>query len=230
MSSLKGMAPVLGVVALLWNMPRVVRADAAAPSITVNGTSSVRVAPDRVSFSVGVETQAASVAQAFETNKRKLEAVAAALKRKGVQPKEIQTSNLEISSRDEEGKKLAGYRVSTLVTVTREDPNGVGELLQAAITAGANQAGSLTFSVADPAPFQSRGLELAFQDARVKAEALAGLSKRSLGAVLSITEGASWGSRGLENNLTALGYVGGSGVQAGTEQVAFAITVVFELR
>ena len=230
MSSSTAMMAILGVAAFVTSPTGAAGADTVVPSITVTGTASVRVPPDRVSFSVGVETQAASVTQAFDSNKRKVEAVMAAIKSKGVQPKEIQTSNLEITSRDAEGKKLLGYRVSTLVTVTREDPNGVGELLQAAITAGANQAGSLAFSVGDPAHLQSRGSELAFQSARAKAEALAGLSNRSLGAVVSITETNSWSRGNLENNIAALGYVGGGGVQVGSEQVPFAITVVFELK
>jgi uncharacterized protein len=205
-------------------------AENAQPSITVSGTATLRVPPDRVTFVVGVETRGPSVAQAFDMNKKKLDAVVAALKAKGVESKEIQTSNLEISSRDEEGKKLVGYRVSTLVTVTRDDTHGVGDLLQGAISAGANQAGSLGFSVADPAQFRSRGLELAFQDARAKGEALAGLAKRSLGQVLSVTEGNPYGRSGLENNLASLGYVGGGAVQSGSEHVPFTITVVFELK
>jgi uncharacterized protein YggE len=218
----------LAALLILTNATLLTSADAAA-SITVSGTSALRVPPDRVSFSVGVETNGASVAQAFDSNRKKLDAVIGALKAKGVQPKEIQTSNLEISSRDETGKRIVGYRVSALVTVTRDDTRGVGDLLQAAITAGANQAGSLGFSVADPAQFRSRGLELAFQEARGKAEALASLSKRTLGPVVSVTEANPWNRSALENNLMSLGYVGGGGVQSGSEQVTFAITVVFEL-
>ncbi len=210
--------------------PPMALAEAVSPSITVTGTARVRVPPDRVAFSVGVETRGPSVAQAFESNRKKLGAVVGALTAKGVQPKEIQTSNLEISSRDEQGRRLVGYRVSAVVTVTKNDTQTVGDLLQAAISAGANQAGNLGFSVTDPAQFRSRGLELAFQDARGKAEALAGLAKRTLGQVLMVTEANPWGRTGLENNLASLGYVGGGGVQSGSEEVTFAITVVFELK
>jgi len=221
---------LVGVVAVLANGCGSTPTDPRSSTITVSGAASVRVPSDRVVFSVGVETQDANAAQAFEENSRKVAAVVAALRSKGVQAKEVQTSNLDITSRDERGQKLAGYRVSTMVTVTREDPNGVAELLQSAIAAGANQAGSLRFSVADPASLQSRGLELAFQDARRKAEALSALSKRRLGAVVSVSEGAPRGLGGVANNLASLGYVGGGGVQSGSEEVPFAITVVFELK
>jgi uncharacterized protein YggE len=199
--------------------------------ISVNGSSVVRLPPDRVSFSVGVETQAVSVAAAFRANNSKLSAVLTALKAKGVQAKEIQTSNLEIASRDAEGKKLAGFRVSNLVTVTREDPASVSDLLQAAVAAGANQAGSLRFFVSEPAKVQRRGLELAYQDAQTKAETLAGLAKRSLGEVACVSETGPWGGAGLENrSLAGLGYIQGPSVEIGTEQVSFGVSVVFELK
>jgi uncharacterized protein YggE len=196
--------------------------------MTVTGTATLRVPPDRVSFSVGVDTVAATASQAFKANAAKHKAVVAALKAKGVDAKEIQTSNLEISSRDQEGKKLPGFRVSNVVTVTREDPSSVGDLLQAAVTAGANQASGLRFFVADPGGFQGRGLDMAFQAARRKAEMLATASKRSIGDVICVSEAAG-GSRNVMENLASLGYAASS-VQIGTEQVNFGVVVVFELR
>ena len=198
--------------------------------VTVTGSGVVRLPPDRVSFSVGVETEAPSVAQAFKANGSKLTAVLAALKAKGVQPKEIQTSNLEVASRDPEGKKLPGFRVSNLVTVTREDPATVGDLLQAAITAGANQVGSLRFFVAEPAKVQQRGLELAYQNARSKAENLATLSNQSLGEALCVVESPAWGGGQQNYNFIALGYASQSPVEVGSEQLAFGVTITYELK
>ena len=62
--------------------------------VRVAGSAVVRLPPDRVSFSVGVETLQANVSQAFRMNAQKVEAVLAALKTKGVQPKELQASDL----------------------------------------------------------------------------------------------------------------------------------------
>jgi len=206
-------------------------ASSAARTIIVTGAATVQVPPDRVSFSVGIETEAASVAQAFRANGSKLNALLAALKEKGVDPKEIQTSNLEITSRDYRGKKLPGFRVSNVVTVTREDPKTIGELLQTAISAGANQASGLRFFVGDPRRLQNRGLELAFQDAKAKAEILAGLAKQSLGNVICVSEAASSGSGVLRNRdymsarSAALQFI-----EAGTEEVNFSVSVVFELK
>jgi uncharacterized protein len=204
----------------------------AGRSVTVIGSGVIRLPPDRVSFSVGVETEAASVTQAFKATGTKLDAVLKALKGKGVKPGEIQTSNLEVVSRDEEGKKLPGFRVSNLVTVTREDPTAVADLLQAAISAGANQAGSLRFFVSDPSKVQQRGLELAYRDAQAKAESLASLAGQVLGDAVCVVETPGWGAGPQNSSLMALGYVGGlsSPVEAGSEQLTFNVTVTYELK
>jgi uncharacterized protein YggE len=204
---------------------------ASLPHVTVTGSSVVRLPPDRVSFSVGVDTEGADLAQAFKANGVKLTAVLAALKTKGVQPKEIQTSNLEVTSRDDEGKKLPGFRVRNLVTVTRDDPATVAELLQAAITAGANQAGSLRFFVAEPSRVQQRGLELAYRDARSKAETLARLANLVVGNALCVVESPTWGGGPQNSNLIGVGYVDySSPVEVGSEQVTFGVTVTYELK
>jgi uncharacterized protein YggE len=199
-------------------------------TLIVTGAAAVQVPPDRVSFSLGIETEAPTVSQAFKANASKLDALLAALKEKGVLPKDVQTSNLEITSRDDRGKKLPGFRVSNLVTVTREDPKTVGELLQAAIAAGANQASGLRFSVGDPRRLQNRGLELAFQDAKAKAETLAALAKQSLGSVICLSEAASPGTGVFRNRGYASAPADLQFIEAGMEEVSFSVSVVFELK
>lgn len=161
-------------------------ASATGKSVTVRGAASMRLKPDGVAFTVGVETRAASVIDAFNANARKVEAVLGALQEKGVVPEELQTSNLDVSPNMSNEGKPAGFRVSNLVTVRRRDAGSAPGLLQAAVTAGANQVGGLRFFVADPAAQQRQGLDLAFKNARSKAEALASLSGKALGETVCV--------------------------------------------
>jgi uncharacterized protein YggE len=198
-------------------------------TVAINGSATVRLPPDRVAFTVGVETVDADVAKAFEANDKKLRAVVASLKAKGVASKDIQTSNLDISSRDERGQRFSGFRVTNLVTVTSAEPARAGELLQAAVATGANQAGGLRFFVADTPQARTRGLELAFEDARGKAQTLAQQAKRSLGDVVCVSESPSWAA-GATNNTVAFYADSSSGTEAGAERVSFSLSVVFELK
>jgi uncharacterized protein YggE len=201
---------------------------ASGSTVTVRGVASQRLKPDGMSFSVGVETRAASVVEAFNTNSPKVERVVTALKAGGVGSDEIQTSELDVSSLTSNSGALTGFRVSNQVTVRRRDVAGAPVLLQAAVAAGANQVGGLQFFVADKAAAERKGLELALADARSKAEALASLSSRSLGAVVCVSDARPPEST-LER-LASLGYSGGPRVEAGTLEVTSAVSVVFELK
>ena len=196
--------------------------------VRVAGSAVVRLPPDRVSFSVGVETLHANVSQAFRLHAQKVEAVLAALKAKGVQAKELQTSDVDVGSRNPDGTRADGYRVANRVTVSREDASGVGDLIQAAIAAGANDAGRLDFFVSDPGAAQARGLELAFASARAKATTLATLAGQTLGDALCVSESAvrDYSTANVARNAMA----GGATVESGTEAITFAVDVVFALK
>jgi uncharacterized protein YggE len=196
--------------------------------LRTSGSAVVRLPPDRVSFSVGVETLHANVSQAFRQNAQKVETVLNALKAKGVQAKELQTSDLEVSSRNPDGSLAKGYRVANRVTVSRESPEGVGDLIEAAIAAGANDAGRLNFFVANPDAAQSRGRDLAFASVRANAETLAALSRRGLGDVLCVSE--SYGGGYAASNSLRGGIASAGSVESGNEAITFGVTVVFALK
>ena len=199
-------------------------------SVSVHGVATVHLRPDRVSFSVGVETQAAGVAEAFKANTVGVNAVLAALKQKAVRPEEIQTSSFDITTEPATKTRPRRFKVGSYVTVTRSETSSVGELLQAAVGAGANQAGNLRFFVADLAGSRPHGLELAFQDARARAEALASLSKKTLGDVLCVSDQSVYPDEEMSSNRRSFDYIGRPSVEPGVEEMTFSVSVIFELK
>ena len=87
----------------------------------------------------------------------------------------------------------------------------------------------MRYFVADPTASRRRGFDLAFQDARAKAEAFAALSARRLGSVLCVTE-ETQPSVDVDTKLSSLGYVATPKLEAGSETLTFRVTVVFELK
>ena len=152
----------------------------------------------------------------------------AALKGKGVATADIQTSSLDVNSLTSDTGHPAGFSVSNQVTVRLRDIAAAPAVLQAAIGAGANQAGGLRYFVADPTASRRRGFDFAFQDARAKAEAFAALSARRLGSVLCVTE--TQPSVDVDTKLSSLGYLATPKLEAGSETLTFRVTVVFELK
>jgi uncharacterized protein YggE len=191
-SYLSIMSPVARTLVVLWvglMLLTAGRADArqaCAPGTTrhvaASGTGIIRVPPDRVAVSVGVETTGATVAQALAGNTPKVRSVVAALQKAGVAAGEIQTSHVIFSPEYEDSRRrITGYIVSNRTSVLRPNPADAGRLLEVAVVAGANSADSFRLIAADSNAHRARGLELAFEDARAKAARLAELSARQPG-------------------------------------------------
>jgi uncharacterized protein YggE len=231
----RGVAPLLPCAALLTLLLCGCAPPPATPEnarrVTVHGAATIPVTPNRVSFSAGVETIAATPSAAFRANSAKVQRLIAALKERGVEDEQMQTSYLDMSSLSVRGRVQATFRVSNRVTVTRDDPGTVGDLIEAAVAAGANDVGGVQFFVGERSAFEKRGLDLAFEDARSKAEALARKAGMSVGPVVSLTDQAFFGAGdGDLTRLASLGYAANQSFQVGTDEMRSVVTVVFELR
>jgi uncharacterized protein len=205
-------------------------------TIVVTGTGTALIVPDRVSFTVGVVTSSASVATAFQSNNEKTNAIVRALKRRQVRDTEIQTSNFSVDSPwdpETQRKSSRVYVVTNSVTVTREDPKAVSELIQAAIDAGANSASNLTFFNSNPAAARDRAIELAVRDARAQAEKLATSVGRGVGAALQISTTfvprmPGWRNNAVSEAITVT--AAAPTIEAGTNEVTYSVTVTWELK
>jgi uncharacterized protein YggE len=164
-------------------------------TISVTGTGRANVTPDRVTFTVGVQTVADTVEKAVNENNARVAAVVAALKKEGAKDSEVRTANFSIFPQQDysQGRlpRILGYQVSNNVTVTRDKVADAGRLLQAAVNAGVNTSSGLQFEVADPNKGRDQGLKAAYDDARTKATLLAQAAGRSLGRAVTISEGAA---------------------------------------
>ena len=210
----------------------------AIETVTVSGTGKTSVAPDRFTFTVGVQTVAATVDDAVSENNRRVAAVIAALKKAGAQDKDIQTSQFTIYPQQDyqQGKlpRILGYQVSNNVAVRSDKVGEAGRLLGIAVAAGVNNSSGINFEVSDPARGRDRGLRAAFDDARAKATLLAQAAGRTLGRALTINEA------GVQNEPPPRPYMRAAAMEAqaaaevpvesGTQEVVYNVTVTFELR
>ena len=212
----------------------------AAETVTVSGTGRVNVTPDRFTFNVGVQSVAPTVDDAVAENNRRVAAVLAALRKAGAQERDIQTSNFNIYPQQDyqEGRlpRILGYQVSNSITVRSTKIADAGRLLGIAIGAGVNTSSGLNFEVSDPARGRDQGLRAAVEDARSKAALLAQAAGRTLGRALRITEGTvdnmqppppppMMRAMAMEAKVAQ-----DVPVAAGSQEVTFTITAVFELR
>ncbi|HKO54418.1 MAG TPA: SIMPL domain-containing protein [Thermoanaerobaculia bacterium] len=218
------------------------RESAWAETVSVTGTGKATLTPDRVTFTVGVQTLAPTVEEAVNENNQKVQATIAALKKAGAKDTEVQTSNFSIFpqqdySQQQAGKlpRIIGYQVSNNITVTKDDPAAAGKLLQVAVANGVNQSSGLNFVVSNPTRGRDQGLKAAFDDARAKAALLAQAAGRSIGRALTITEGGAQQPPYPRPMQMAKGAVAEMAVsdipvESGTQELNYTVSVLFELR
>jgi uncharacterized protein YggE len=191
-------AVALGVVATAGKAPaQTTPAATAQRTLTIAGDGEVRRNPDVAYVDVSVQTQAATAAEATAENSRRMTAVLAAMRERGVASQDLQTSGLYTSPQYDRSAPsvIVGYEANNRVTVTVNDLESLPELLNAALAAGANRIQGLRFGIRDSAALRQEALTLAGRSARARAEALAaGLGVRIVGLSSVQSEPAAIGS------------------------------------
>jgi uncharacterized protein len=212
------------------------REPAAVETVSVSGVGRATLAPDRASFSVGVQSMAPTVAAAVQENNTRVAAVVGAMRKLGATDAEIRTAHVSIYPQQDhqQGRepRILGYQVSNTVTVTRNNPAEVGKFLQAAVDAGANTVSGVNFTVSDPARGREGALQAAFGDARAKAEVLAKAAGRTVGRAIAITEGTALEPppRPYMARTAMMEAKADMVVEPGAEDLSFTVSVIFELR
>ena len=159
--------------------------------VTVTGSASVTAVPDEAGFSAGVSTDAATARAALAANATRAAAVIDALRSAGVAKADLQTQDVSVSPRWDEQGRQNGFTAHSSVQVHVQDVRQAGRLIDAAVGAGANETSGPSFDRGDRDALYRDALKAAFDEARLKAAALAGEGGASLGPVLRIEESSS---------------------------------------
>jgi hypothetical protein len=161
-------------------------------TISVTGTGKVELTPDTAYIYIGVHSEGPDAVEAVSSNNEKSEAVKDALVALGVDEKDIQTTNFSIYPQpryDDQGQPTGEitYMVDNTVYVKVSDLDMVGEILDAAVKAGANSINGISFDLEDKSAAMAEAREKAVDDANVQAQQLADAAGVSLGPVITIT-------------------------------------------
>ena len=142
--------------------------------ISVSGQGRADVAPDMAVVNIGIVTTGKTAQLAQAENARVASDVTAALGQLGIFSKDIQT-HYTMSPVYEKGdyRKAVGYRANNTVTVTVNDVAKAGQVIDAALSSGATDVNGLSFGLKDAKSVRNTALQMAVQDARSKADAIA---------------------------------------------------------
>jgi len=152
-------------------------------TITVSDKGEVYAKPDLAITTFSVVIEKKTVAEAMKENAKKMNAVIDSVKEQGVEDKDLKTVNFNIYPRYEwydtiqfypQGKRvLVGYEVQQSLEVKIRDMEKIGDIIQGATDAGANQVGDLQFTIDNQDEFKKQARGQAIEKAKNKAEELA---------------------------------------------------------
>ncbi len=172
--------------------------------LTVSAEGSSTAEPDMALFSAGVTTQGDTASAALAENSRRMTQVIAALKRAGIAERDIQTSNLNLSpvyappkrlpdgSVEDQGQRIIGYQVSNTVSVKQRKLADYGKVIDALVSAGANQVNGPNFMLSQPEAGLNVARTAAVKSARERAQLYAQAAGLRVVGILSINESGGY--------------------------------------
>ena len=125
--------------------------------ISVSGSAMASSNPDTLIIVLGVESEAKTANESLSQNSNSLNSVISSLKNSGISEDDIQTSNFSIyplydSIKDSNGnwqQILNGYRVSNILSIQTEKIDSAGDIIDAAVSSGANRVDNVSFQLSD---------------------------------------------------------------------------------
>jgi uncharacterized protein YggE len=173
------------------------------PVIRVTGQADISAEPDIAILEMGVQVRDPSSSKAMTTVTKATDQLLAALQAHHIPREKIETVRLALDSITEPSPRQpdeptsatpqdrAVYLATHIVRVEvgRSRFQELGELLDAAMKAGMNVVGNVTFGVQDEASLQTEGLSRAVQNAREKAEVMAAAAHVRITGPLTLAEG-----------------------------------------
>lgn len=240
--------PLLGLPAHLT--PSRAQENEPISTISVTGEALVRVVPDEVILTLGVQSASPNLLVAKQQNDDRTRAVLALAERYDIKPEHVQTDFvwIEPQYRNWARREIENYFIQKTIVFTLKDINKFEALLTDALTVGVDNVYGIDFRTTELRKHRDQARDLAIRAAREKAQAMAAALDQKIGKATSIHEDSSswnsfyywrrywYGGSGGPQSQNVVQNVGGSeslstdGTFApGQISVTARVTVVFEL-
>ncbi len=175
-------------------VPRILPAQETLRRLTLVGTGSVFVMPNMATVSLGVSSLSKKASIAMRVNSAAIKKVLVQLNAAGIEPRDIQTSQLSLNPRwaqhtnNNNPPRIIGYQAINTLTVRVRALDRIGAILDILTQVGANRINSISFGIQTLRPHQDEARKRAVKDARAKADIYAKAAGVELGRIISISE------------------------------------------
>ena len=161
------------------------------PLITVSDSAVVRVVPDEIDLTVGVETRATSLSDAQQKNEARTKSVIESLKSSGVEAKDLQIEFVRVEpsyGNEDKRKEALFYSVTRRIGAKIRKVSKFEATLTSALTAGATHVEEFQYKSSELRKYRDEARVLAVRAAKQKAENLAKELGVKVGKAHSIRE------------------------------------------
>ena len=200
--------------------------------LDVVATGEVTRVPDIVLINAGISNQAPTASEAIRANGAAMDRLRAALRAAGIDARDVQTSSVNLNAewrhRPDATPVFAGYRAAHRLSIRFRDAANAGRILDALVTAGANEIDGPSFEIADVATALDEARTRALAAARARAELYARSLDMRVRRILAVSEGGSMRPMVMARR-AEMANVSGTNIVLGEEAVGISLTVSFEL-
>lgn len=215
-------------------------------TITVSDKGEIYSKPDLVLTNFSVINEAKTVDEAMRENTEKMNAIIDSVKNQGVEEKDLKTISFNIYPRyeyyeDEEtrippypqGRRvLVGYEIRQTLQVKIRDMNKIGQIIEGATDAGANQVGNLEFTIDKQDELKKQARAMAIEKAKAKADEIALQLGVDLVRITNFSEGVTLPRYyGLEKTLgIAEAGAGAPQIEIGENKIEVIVSITYEIK
>jgi uncharacterized protein YggE len=174
-----------------------IAAAAEANYLTVSGTAEIKVKPNRLTFTIGIDKRAENLSLVKNDLEQTMKNVIAFCKKNGVDEKYLQTSHVSITphyvekydtDRNQIPQYFTYYHIFQSLTVTLEDITKYEKLIYPLLEMGINRVESVDFSSSELRKYRDEARLAAIKAAQEKAKLLSGAAGIALGKPVTLSE------------------------------------------
>lgn len=158
--------------------------------ITVSGEEKMKATPDIAEIRYSVYTQEKDAKSCQTTNAQDVDAVLSLLKGKGIDEKDIKTSNVGLNPIYDwnNGRKITGYEMTTEIVVSSVPIDEAGTIISDSVNAGINSIDSVQYQCSNFDELYEDALKNAITAARKKADLMAEAGGKKVVAMTQVQE------------------------------------------
>jgi len=211
-------------------------------TIIVSDSGEVFSKPDLALIDLSVIDEADTVSEAMAENTQKMNEVIRVVKEEGVEEKDLKTTSFNVYPRyeyvDSNGSRdkrvLAGYEVRQTLQVKIRSLDSIGQIIESAAEAGANDVGSLQLVIENEDELKKQAREQAIEKAKNKAKELASQLGVRIGNITSFSE--NWYFPYYDSAMmykSEEGYGGAAplvpSIESGENKISVSVVITYEI-